>query len=111
MKVDQDPHGQGTPPGTPFDDGFTPSTTLGHITVGPTGTIRTDNYFTHLYTEPQETDHTNINANQRPPTHEDTRGANLAATAAAAATEADDMEAGAASANAAHLIARLAAKA
>ena len=63
MEMDQDPQGQGTPPGTPLEDGFTPSTTRGHTTMGPTGSVRTDNYFTPLYTETQETDHTNVNAN------------------------------------------------
>jgi len=111
MEVDQDPQGLGTPLGTPFDDGFTVSTTRGHTTVEPTGSIYTDNYFTPLYTESQETDYTNVNANQRPPTHEDTRDADLATAAAATATEVDDMKAEAATANAAELIARLAAEA
>ena len=79
--------------------------------MGPTGSVRTENYFTPLYTETQETDHTNVNANQRPPTHGDTRDADLAAIAAAAATDADDTEAEAAAANAVDLIARLAAEA
>jgi len=108
MEVDQDPQKQGTPPGTPFDDGFTPSTTRGNTTTDPTGSIRTENYFTPLYTESQETDHTNVNANQRPPIHEATRDEDLAAVAATAETEADDIEAEAAAANAAELIARLA---
>ena len=111
MEVDQGPQGQGTPPNTAFDDGLTPSTIRGHTTVGPTGSTRTDNYFPLLYTESQETDHTNVNANHRPPIHEDTRNADLAAAAAAATTEAGDMEAEAAAANAAELIARLAAEA
>jgi len=63
MEVDQDYQGQGTPLGTPFEDGFTPATTRGHTTMGPTGSVHTDNYFTPLYTETQETDHTNDNAN------------------------------------------------
>jgi hypothetical protein len=69
--------------------------------MGPTGSVRAENYFTPLYTESQETDHTNVNANQRPPTHADTRDADLAVAAATAATEADAMEEEAASANAA----------
>ncbi len=111
MDVDQDPQGHGTPPSTPFDDGFTPSTTRGHTTVASTGSVRTENYFTPLYTESQETDHTNVNANQQPPTHEDTKNAYMAADAAAAAAEADATEAEVAAANAAELIARLAAEA
>jgi len=63
MEVDQDPQGQGTPSGTPFDDGFTSSTTQAHTTTDPTGSVRTENYFTPLYTESQETDHTNVNTN------------------------------------------------
>jgi electron transfer flavoprotein alpha subunit len=111
MEVDQDPQGQGTPLGTPFEDGFTPSTTHGNTTADPSGSIRTENNFTPLYTESQETDHTNVNANQRPPPiHEDTRNENLADVAAAAETEADDIEAEAAVANATDLIARVAAE-
>ncbi len=109
MEVDQDPQEQGTPPGTPFDGSLTPSTTRGNTAADPTGSIHTENYFTPIYTESQETDQANVNANQRPPIHEDTRDEDLAADAAAAATEADDMEADAAAANAAEVIARLAA--
>ena len=53
MEVDQNPQGQGTPPSTPFEDGFTPATTRGHASMGPTRSVRTDNYFTPLYTETQ----------------------------------------------------------
>ena len=63
MEVDHDPQGQGTLPSTPFDDDFTPSTARRHTTMGPTGSVRTENYFTPLYTESQEVDHTNVNAN------------------------------------------------
>ena len=77
--------------------------------MGPTRSVRTDNYFTPLYTETQETDHTNDNPNQPPPTHEDTNDADLAAAEAAATTNADDTEAEAAAADAANFIARLAA--
>ncbi len=109
MEVDQDPQGQGTPLGTPFDDGFTPSTTRGNTTADPTGSIRPENYFTPLYTESQETDQTNVNAIQRPPIHEDIGDEDSAVAAASAVTEADDMEAEAAATNASELIARLAA--
>ena len=105
MEMDQDLQGQGTPPGTPFEDDFSPSTTRGHTTMDPTGSVRTDNYFTPLYTETQETDQTNVNANQPSPTHGDTRDADLAAAEAAASPDADDMEAEAAAADAANLIA------
>ena len=71
MEVDQDPQERGTPPGTPFDGGFISSTTRGHTTTDPTGRVHTENYLTPLYTEYQATDHTNVNTNQQPPTHED----------------------------------------
>ncbi len=58
MKVDQDLPGQGTPPCTPFEDGFTPSTTRGNAATIPTGSVRTDNYYTPLNTETQGTDPT-----------------------------------------------------
>ncbi len=64
MEVDQDSQGQGTPPGTPFEDGFTLSTPRGHTPMGPKGSVCTDNYFTALYTETQDNDHTNVNADQ-----------------------------------------------
>jgi hypothetical protein len=79
--------------------------------MSPTGSVRTENYFTPIYMESQETDHTNVNANQRTPTHEDTRYADLANVAAATATEVDAMEAGAEAAIAAELISRRAAEA
>ncbi len=63
MEVDQDFPGQGTPLGTPFEDGFTPSTTRGHAATIPTGSVRTDNYYTPLNTETQETDLTKATAN------------------------------------------------
>ena len=48
MEVDQDLPDQGTPPDTPFEEGFTPSTTRGHTTTIPTGHARTDSYYTPL---------------------------------------------------------------
>ena len=111
MEVNQDSQCQGTPPSTPFEDGFTLSMTRGHTTLGPTESVRTDNYFTPLYTETQETDHTNVNANQQPLTHGDIGPANLVAIEAAAIANADDTEAEAASVDAADFIARLAAEA
>jgi hypothetical protein len=68
MEVEQDPQEQGTPPGTPFDDGCTPPTTRGHTTADPAGSVHTENCFTPFYTESQATDHTNVNTNQQPPT-------------------------------------------
>ena len=102
---------QGTSPGTHIDEGFTPSTTRGHTTADPTGSVRTENYFTPLYTKSQKTDHTNVNTNHQPPTPEDTWDAYMTVVAAAAAAEADAMEAEAAAANAAEVIARLATEA
>jgi len=67
MDVDQDLQEQGTPPGTPFDEGFTPSTARGYTSMDPTGGVQTKNSFTPLYTESQEMDHTNVNTNQQSP--------------------------------------------
>jgi len=125
MDVDHDPQEHETPPDTPFDDGLTPSTARGYTSVDPTGGVHTENFSTPLYTESQATDHTNVNTNQQPPTPAATRDAEMAAVAAAATAEAeastttgvvemkaaDDMETDAATADAAELIARLAAEA
>ncbi len=100
----------GTPPGTPFDSDYPTQQTGGQPPTDPTEEVYTENFFTPLYTETQETDQTNANANQPPLTHGDTKDAELAAAEAAAATNADDMEAETAAADAADLIARLAAK-
>jgi hypothetical protein len=77
----------------------------------PTESVRTDNYFTPLYTETQETDHTTVNANLPPPIHEDTRDAYVTAAEAAATTNVDDTEAEAVPADVADFIARLTAEA
>ena len=45
MEVDQDIPEQGTPPGTPFEEDLTPSTTQGQ-TTNPTGGAYTQNYYT-----------------------------------------------------------------
>jgi len=58
MDVDQVPPEQGIPPGTPFDEGFTPSTTIGQPSAGLTKAVHTENIFAPLYTESQEADHT-----------------------------------------------------
>ena len=63
MGADHDPMEQGTPPGTPFDEGFTPSTIRGQTSADPTGSVHTEKYFTPLYTESQATDYTNANTN------------------------------------------------
>jgi hypothetical protein len=62
--MDQDPQDQGTLLGTAFDDGFTPSANIGHITEEPTVRVRTENYYTPLYTESHDTGNTNINTSQ-----------------------------------------------
>ena len=82
-----------TPTDTPFYDGFTPSTTKGNTSADLTSGVHTQNIFTPLYTESQETDHTNVNTNQQSPAPmrtslEAIRDANLAVAAAAAETEA-----------------------
>ncbi len=95
MDVDQDTMEQGTPPGTPFDEGLTPSTTRGQPSAATTRGVHTENLYTPLYTESQETDHTNVNTAQQPPTPTDTRDAIMAAAAAAKA-EAAELEVAAA---------------
>ena len=64
MEVDQDFPEQGTPPGTPFDEGFTPSKARGQTAADPTREVYTKNYFTSLYNESHASDHSNVNTNQ-----------------------------------------------
>ncbi len=52
MDVDQDPQAQETLPCTPFDDGFTPSTTRGYTSAEPIRGVQTENFFSSLYTGP-----------------------------------------------------------
>jgi hypothetical protein len=88
MGAYQDPQEKETPPGTPFDDGFTPSTTKGYTSADLTGGFHAENFFIPLYTESQETDHTNVNTNQQPPTPAATLDKEMAVAAAAATAEA-----------------------
>jgi len=90
MDVDRDPQGRGTPPGTPFDEGYIPSTTRGKTTAGATGSVHTENYFTLLYNESQTTDHSNVNINQQPPTPETPRDVEMAVAAEAATAEVEE---------------------
>ncbi len=91
MDVDQDFPEQGTPPGTPFEEGFTPTTVRGQTSAdSPPKGVYTENYFTPLYDESQASDHSNVNTNRQRPTpirtrNEAIRDAKLAAAAAAAA--------------------------
>ena len=123
MDVDQDTMGQGTPPGTPFDEGFISSTTRGQPSAATTRGVHTEILYIPLYTESQETDHTNVNTAQQPPAPTNTLDADMAVAAAAEAEAAkleaaanaarqltDDHEAEAAAAAAAAFISRLAAK-
>ena len=66
MDVDQDPEGRETPPDTPLDEGFTPSTTRGQNIADATGSVHTEIYSILLYNESQTTDHSNVNINQQP---------------------------------------------
>ena len=89
MEVDQDFPEQGTPPGTPVEEGFTPSTARGQTSADPTIEVYTENYFTPLYNESQALDHSNVNTNQQYPppmrTHNEAiRDAELAAATATA---------------------------
>ncbi len=90
MDLDQDPLEQGTPPGTPFDEGPTPSTTEVAKLADVAATAAT---------------------NQHPPTTADIQDADRMAAAAAAVTEAEEMEVEAAAANAIEFRARMAAEA
>ena len=82
MDVDQDPQEQGTSPRTPFDDGFPPSTTRLNASADHTSGVHTKHFFTSIFTESQETDHTNVNTNQQPLTPEATRDAKPAVATA-----------------------------
>jgi hypothetical protein len=84
MDVDHDPSQQGTPPDTPFDEGFTPSTTIGQTSADPNRGFHTKNFVTPLYSESQETDHIYVNTTQQPQTLAATREAKMAAAPAAA---------------------------
>jgi len=60
---EEDPAEYGTPLGTPFDSDYPSRQTRGQTSTDPTRGVYTENFFTPLYTESQETDHTNVNAN------------------------------------------------
>jgi hypothetical protein len=67
MDVDQDlPEGT-TPLGTPFDDDHTTHQHGGAPSMDPPAGIYTRNFFTPLYTESQEIDHTTANTGQHTP--------------------------------------------
>ncbi len=136
MEVDQELLEQGTPPGTPFNEGFTPSKAKSLTPKDPTRGVYTNNYFTPLYNESQASDHSNVNtnqqhpppmrtrnepirdaelaaiaaaaaANQQPPTREDIQNVDTAAVVARAANLAETIEAEAVATNEARLEARL----
>ena len=67
MEEDQDILKQGTPPGTPFEEGFTPSANQGQTPADPTGGVYTQNYYTPSYDESQVSDRSNINTNRQHP--------------------------------------------
>jgi hypothetical protein len=56
MEVDQDIPEQGTPLGTPFEKGFTPSADRGQSSADPTGDVYTQNYYTPFYDDSQGSD-------------------------------------------------------
>ena len=90
MEVDQNFPEQGTPPGTPFEEGFTPSAYKGQTSADPTRCVYIENYFTPLHDESQASDRSKVNTNrQHPPPirtrNKAIRDAELAAAAAAAA--------------------------
>jgi hypothetical protein len=71
-----------TPPGTPFDSNYPPQQTRGY--TEPNEGVHTENFFTPLHTDSQETDHTNIN-NAQPPTTTGTPDTGTTTTAATGA--------------------------
>ena len=91
MEVDQDIPKQGTPPGTPFEEGFTLFADRGKTSADPTRGVYTENYYTPLYDESQVSDRSNINTNRQHPSpirtrNEAIKDAELAAAATAATT-------------------------
>jgi hypothetical protein len=78
----------GTPPGTPFDSDYPPQQTGGSIPTEPYARVPTENFFTPLSTESQETAHTSVN-NAQPPAATGTLDVRPAAAAAQGATQAD----------------------
>jgi len=62
--VDHEPHGQTPPRGTLFDDGYTTTTNRAASSANPLVGVHTGNFYTPLYTESQETCHTNVNTIQ-----------------------------------------------
>ena len=94
MDVDPDPQGQTTRPGKPFNNGYASTTTRGNTSADSTGGVYTENFVTPLYTESQETGHTNVNTGQRTPEPirtylEAIRDAEISVAAAAAAAKAE----------------------
>ena len=94
MDDGQDFQEQATPLGTPFDDSYKKTTSRGAPNADPPVGVKTGNYYTPLYTESQETCHTNVNTSHQPPKAtrtyaEATRDAKLASTTVAAAAEAE----------------------
>jgi hypothetical protein len=93
MDVDQEPKGQTTPTCTLFDDGYTTTMNRGASSLDRPVGVYTGNVYTPVYTESQETCHTNANTSQQTPQPmrtylEAIRDAELAGAAAVAAAEA-----------------------
>jgi hypothetical protein len=75
-----------TPPGTPFDSDYPAQQTRGYTSTELNEGVYTENFFTPLYTDSQETDHTNAN-NAQPPTATGIFDAGTTATAATGAAQ------------------------
>ena len=58
------PKGADHPDGTPFDDCYATTTNIGASSADSPVGVHTGNYYTTLYTEPQEPYHTNVNTHQ-----------------------------------------------
>ena len=95
MDVDQDLPEWTSPPSTPFDDVHTTHQQGGALFVDPPAGVHTRNFFTPLYTETQESEHTLANTGRQPPHPPNQRLAtiNEAKSEELVATSADEAEA------------------
>jgi hypothetical protein len=75
-----------TPPGTPFDSDYPPQQTGDYTSMELHEGVHTENLFTPLYTDSQETDPTNVN-NTQPPTTTGTSDQGTTATEATGAAQ------------------------
>ena len=109
--AEEDPQVYETPLESPFDTEYPTQQARDQPPTNHTEGIRTENFYTPLYTEPQDTDPTAGNDNHPPSTHEDARNTTHAAASAVEAANTEHMDTEAAVAEAADITARQAAEA